>query len=86
MHGKITHTGTLARHNGKLHLGYGQEFKIGNGYNETGQQMELEPKGEECEFKISSLYAVPVGIELQHKRIKLETADLPKTDLVIDLP
>jgi hypothetical protein len=83
--GKFTHVPAGDMSMGKIFVTYEQPFAIGKENYATGFTVEAKVVNAEAEFSIGGLYANPVGIRFGPKEVHLETKDLPKSDLVIDL-
>jgi hypothetical protein len=83
--GKVIHVPAGLMHGGEITAGYNQYFPIGDEKFATGRQVRMKPRDGEAEFVIGALYAYPVGIRIGDKEVNLDTKELPKSGLVIDL-
>jgi beta-lactamase regulating signal transducer with metallopeptidase domain len=83
--GKVIHIPPSLIQKGEMTGGYNQQFKIGDRYWSTGHMIVMRPRNGEADFSIGALYANPVEIHAGDKFVELDTKDLPKSDLIIDL-
>ena len=83
--GKITQIPAGLMRRGVVNLSYDQTFQIGTQRFSTGVNVEVKPVDGEAEFSVGPLYVNPVGIRVGSKEMTVDTKELPKSDLLIDL-
>ena len=85
--GKIIHANPVAlnQERGVIHLGYHQEFKIGDGFFAVGKQWIRKPEDGEADFIIGPFYHEALQIGVGNRSVVLKAGEMPKLDLLLDL-